>query len=238
VRELNKKVNKQLKKNLGVPKIRLIDYSNFKDTNSIFKMATKRKNRRICCVVGCHRREGDKDITFYRFPSKNSDQKSKWLMAIKRINTDGTPWFPTDSSRICSEHFITGKKSCECDSPGYIPTIFPTNHKKPALTSDVERFNRRQKRKASLPDEEYVHVIPTKEEFSSQTEFCSWECTVPLFVFSRESPREASSQCCLPLAQDKSVQTNKCTGQALKSSSCQSKFSPLILNSDSEYRVR
>ncbi len=116
--------------------------------------------------------------------------------------------------------FWGGKRRQESDCPSYIPTIFPTNHSKPALASDTERFNRRLKHKAFMPEEKIV----ANQDISSKTDFCILECTVPLFAFSRESPNEASSQCCLPLVQvqERSVQTSKCFWKnwVIKAKSC------------------
>ena len=58
-----------------------------------------------CCAFGCKNRHGKPGTKFYRFPT-DPDLKAKWLAVIKREK-----WEPTEYSRICSEHFITGKSA-------------------------------------------------------------------------------------------------------------------------------
>ncbi|MED6278012.1 hypothetical protein CHARACLAT_019373 [Characodon lateralis] len=56
-----------------------------------------------CCVaVGCSNRSDRKDLSFYRFP-KDPERRTLWVEAVSRLN-----WSPTDYSRICSKHFISG----------------------------------------------------------------------------------------------------------------------------------
>lgn len=40
-------------------------------------------------------------------------------------SADGSPWYPKPNDRICSAHFIGGKKADEQDSPSYVPRLFP-----------------------------------------------------------------------------------------------------------------
>uniref|UniRef100_A0A3B5MKN2 THAP-type domain-containing protein n=1 Tax=Xiphophorus couchianus TaxID=32473 RepID=A0A3B5MKN2_9TELE len=57
-----------------------------------------------CCVaVGCCNRSDRKDLSFYRFP-KDPERRTLWVQAVCRRN-----WNPTDYSRICSKHFISGR---------------------------------------------------------------------------------------------------------------------------------
>lgn len=46
-------------------------------------------------------------------------------LLIIYYSVDGSPWYPKPDDKICSEHFIGGKKSDAQASPSYIPTIFP-----------------------------------------------------------------------------------------------------------------
>ena len=103
----------------------------------------KFKGGRVCSAVGCHVSQGKDDASFFKIKNKrHPDRSEKWIRAISRDNPDGTPWQPSDFSVICSNHFISGQPSIVTSSPDYIPTIFPTNHRRPATKQDVERLDR------------------------------------------------------------------------------------------------
>ncbi|KAJ8979720.1 hypothetical protein NQ317_015544 [Molorchus minor] len=73
-------------------------------------------------------------------------------------------WTPTDNSRICSAHFIGGKKSEDQHSESYNPMIFPNIHKK--KISSPSRPKRLLKRReiAALKSVEIQHE---EEDFST-----------------------------------------------------------------------
>lgn len=72
-----------------------------------------------CAAIGCSNNKALKRrLTFYYFPKKTS-RRQEWAAAMKRKN-----WSPTDHSRLCSEHFISGMKSNNPLSPDYIPSLF------------------------------------------------------------------------------------------------------------------
>ena len=57
-----------------------------------------------CCVaVGCSNRKNRERVSFYRFPTEN-ERRQRWIAAVKRDN-----WLPTEHSRLCSQHFVSGK---------------------------------------------------------------------------------------------------------------------------------
>ena len=57
-----------------------------------------------CCVVGCTNYVGKKPgLRFYSFPS-DTQRREKWVAAVRRKD-----WQPSKYTRICNEHFITGK---------------------------------------------------------------------------------------------------------------------------------
>jgi len=83
---------------------------------------------RSCVAVGCtnHQLMG-KDISFHIFPNKTRKKEKweKWVLAMKRINADGTPWYPgSNYVYVCSEHFQTGRPSADPDHPNYVQNIF------------------------------------------------------------------------------------------------------------------
>jgi hypothetical protein len=56
-----------------------------------------------CIACGCANRQGKPGLKFFRFP-KEKERRSQWIAAVKREN-----WCPSEYSRLCSAHFITGK---------------------------------------------------------------------------------------------------------------------------------
>ena len=103
----------------------------------------KYKSGRNCAVVGCNSRQGRDETKFFHVVRKQYPlQGEAWVTAIARINPDGTPWQPSRFSLICGHHFIQGKPSTIVDSPDYIPTIFPTGHRKEATPNDIDRLER------------------------------------------------------------------------------------------------
>ncbi|XP_072948374.1 uncharacterized protein [Epargyreus clarus] len=83
----------------------------------------------ICCVEGCKNTYMVSECEFYKFPiAKNIKRRKLWIAAINMKNADGLPWYPLPHHRICSDHFVGGKKSENENSPSYIPTIFPVRH--------------------------------------------------------------------------------------------------------------
>ncbi|XP_066263592.1 uncharacterized protein [Branchiostoma lanceolatum] len=95
-----------------------------------------------CAAVGCHNRKNTGcPESFYRFP-RDEPRRGRWIAAVKRED-----WLPTDSSRLCSTHFISGKKSDDTLSPDYVPSLFayvssPVKRKR---NRDFEIFQQRQK---------------------------------------------------------------------------------------------
>ena len=101
-----------------------------------------------CCVVGC-RSNSLRDagwFSFHKFPKQNKDQAEAWSRAIKRVDARGNPWSPSPYSVICCHHFFKGKASHEKNHPGYIPSIFPTDHVPSKTDVDMRRFVRARRR--------------------------------------------------------------------------------------------
>ncbi len=113
---------------------------------------TRRKSGGLyCSVVNCHRNtKADNDkVRFFKFPANNPEKRQLWIQALKRVNPDGSPWQPTASSRVCSDHFISGNHSPTRTDPDYKPTKFPTSHVRAKSASDIQRFERPQARSFS-----------------------------------------------------------------------------------------
>ena len=76
-----------------------------------------------CAVVGCHNRHSKQcGLQFYRFPT-DKDLHCLWIAFISRRNPDGSTWQPGSGDRVCSDHFISRKKSDLPGSPDFVPSI-------------------------------------------------------------------------------------------------------------------
>jgi hypothetical protein len=116
-----------------------------------------------CSVVGCHNRKGRDSVRFYSFPGRNKEQKLLWIAAVKRVNPDGSPWIPSQSATVCEDHFLKKKPSPTNTDPDYVPSIFPTNHKKAATEADAKRNERQLKRKEKKKTEKENTDEPPQE---------------------------------------------------------------------------
>ena len=57
----------------------------------------------MCCAIGCsNEKVKGSEKGFFRIPTE-PDRRWQWIAAINRKN-----WTPTEYTRICSDHFITG----------------------------------------------------------------------------------------------------------------------------------
>ncbi|XP_060776626.1 peroxynitrite isomerase THAP4-like [Neoarius graeffei] len=92
-----------------------------------------------CCAVGCHNRQGQRaGLSFYRFPT-DPDKRAKWIAAVKRHD-----WEPTEYSRLCSDHLISGCSN-KADGKGEkksfyrIPAVIETQANQGAFCQETER---------------------------------------------------------------------------------------------------
>ncbi|XP_060755369.1 peroxynitrite isomerase THAP4-like isoform X1 [Neoarius graeffei] len=104
-----------------------------------------------CCAVGCHNRQGQHaGRSFYRFPT-DPDKRAKWIAAVNRQD-----WEPTEYSRLCSDHFISGARSNHPLSPDFVPSVFQhtSSPVKRKGQQSLESFQRRQAMKSRKREEE------------------------------------------------------------------------------------
>ncbi|KAG5832698.1 hypothetical protein ANANG_G00293900 [Anguilla anguilla] len=95
----------------------------------------------ICAAVGCRmKQQSEPNVMFYAFP-RDTRRKKRWVYALKR-----EWWTPTASSRVCSVHFISGRRSDDPESPDYVPSWFAhtTTAEKERLMAAMRRYRRRQ----------------------------------------------------------------------------------------------
>ena len=123
-----------------------------------------------CCAIGCTNRHfPGTEKHFFHIPT-NEDQRIKWIAAINRKN-----WTPTEGTRLCSDHFTSGKHYYKCNSrgfsyvgwfskdprhPDYVPSVFsfslPTDS-----SSKLARLARAQKRNKNdnMPVKKHKELI-------------------------------------------------------------------------------
>ena len=105
-----------------------------------------------CAVIGCYNRQR-KGVNrgFYRIP-KDPERRWRWLAFINRRSENGKPWIPGNGDRICSDHFISRKKSDIPTNPDYIPSISVEEVRRNGLA--CARFERAQRRDKQKRDKE------------------------------------------------------------------------------------
>ena len=131
-----------------------------------------------CCAIGCtNRHYKGCGVSFYRFPV-DSSRRGSWVAAVKRKN-----WQPTEHSWLCSEHFISGKKSDDPLSPDFVPTVF--NY----MQSPEKRRGKRQLQRY----EQRIHSKKRRLEYSqgnvSATALPETSCSSPVM-----QPNEVATQ--------------------------------------------
>ena len=119
----------------------------------------------ICAVVDCHNRHcKDNLISFYCFPT-DADRHRKWISFVSRQNGDGTAWKLGDGDRVCSEHFVSKKKSDLPNSPDYVPSVYhETIAKKLSRTASVSSLAHFERAKQCSATHEIEQLAKEKEE--------------------------------------------------------------------------
>ena len=141
------------------------------------RQSSKVAGGKYCCVVNCQRNyKADKDVvSFFSFPKRNPEQREKWIQAVRRINADGSPWVPSQHSKICSEHFVSGWWSPSRNDPDYAPSIFATKHVSAKSEKDVERFQRvrsRSQSRKSVEENSEQFAVDFEEDQAEDTTLC------------------------------------------------------------------
>ena len=99
-----------------------------------------------CAAVNCHncqKRDQPRGIQFYRFPAA-PERRHRWLVRVNRREPTGNLWKPGSSARLCSAHFVSGKKSDDPNDVDFVPSVFPTGHVRER--HDAERAERMRRR--------------------------------------------------------------------------------------------
>ena len=100
----------------------------------------------FCCAPGCsNSRKTRGDLNFYRIP-KDVNRRRVWLKRIRRKN-----FSPTVNTRLCSEHFIGGRKSDDLNSVSYNPSVFKHSHDKSKLSRSTQSSLRTTRESKATP---------------------------------------------------------------------------------------
>ncbi|XP_020787669.2 uncharacterized protein LOC110166720 isoform X2 [Boleophthalmus pectinirostris] len=97
-----------------------------------------RVTMRSCCVVNCTNRS-ENGWRMFNIPRGRhpfaQNRRRLWLEAVKRADwgSSGT----AGGVSVCAAHFISGEPSMDCNSPDFVPSVFPAK---------VTRIRRRQKK--------------------------------------------------------------------------------------------
>ncbi|XP_050418350.2 uncharacterized protein LOC126831741 [Patella vulgata] len=94
-----------------------------------------------CSAYGCHNRQYQErsEVSFYRFPA-NETRRQLWINNVKTAARDEKwSWNPTRYSRLCSAHFISGKKNDSPSSLDYVPSVFVCSSKSPVKSKKRKR---------------------------------------------------------------------------------------------------
>ena len=120
-----------------------------------------------CAVVGCHNRQSKRcEQSFYRFP-KDKDRRRLWMAFISRRNPDGSPWQPGSGDRVCSDHFVSRKKSDLPSSPDFVPSVRSVESDLPGcstLNEDSYRRFERARNRARLQEQHSKAVEKNRQE--------------------------------------------------------------------------
>ena len=65
-------------------------------------------------------------------------------MFVSRRNLDGLSWEPGERDHICSQHFVTERRSETSSDPDYVPSVYPQSN---GSISSVARFQRAQRQR-------------------------------------------------------------------------------------------
>ncbi|XP_067935461.1 uncharacterized protein [Watersipora subatra] len=127
-----------------------------------------------CVVPGCYNAsKKDPHLKFHRFPW-NQERCKQWIMSIGRKDNHSINLFkPNHNHRVCSAHFVDGKKS----EAHPIPTIFslklkPTKTRAPNKLSQVKDAARtaEEKAKFTAPEPISFEEVFTNESVRSTTQ--------------------------------------------------------------------
>ena len=118
---------------------------------------------------------------------------------MRRMNPDGTPWYPSTGGRICSVYFVEGKNDIPTH-PAYIPTLFMSSKPNCSKSGDADldysmdesmrRFARRQDRKrlqesrAQLEESDENKLDTFRKNFAEEHNYAALASIERMWVMS------------------------------------------------------
>ncbi|XP_046367373.2 uncharacterized protein LOC124142768 [Haliotis rufescens] len=109
-----------------------------------------------CCVPGCKNRfNKGSSREFYRIPC-DLETRTKWTLAI----FEDANLTPSNYSRICGDHFITGMRSTDPTHPDHVPSLFPTTttQEHQLLKDQYTLFRKKQEKSLSAASND-LHAV-------------------------------------------------------------------------------
>ena len=99
--------------------------------------------------------------------SADPSQRDAWVRAVRREN-----WTPSEHSRICQLHFISGKLSPFPNNPGYVPSKFSFTESTSSRQRDnVSRYERLQAHRRKRQTEPRIESAEEVEVDSNEPEY-------------------------------------------------------------------
>nr|XP_047129323.1 uncharacterized protein LOC124809319 [Hydra vulgaris] len=150
----------------------------------------------VCCAFGCSNRRSTQNegLSFYRIPTMETERKSelrlRWIAAIRREKWSETA---IKSARICSAHFVTGKKSNDSLHVDYVPSVF-LFHKIAERRSkaSVERYRRCLQRGSNKQKNNVTNYNTKKPVNVNNCENVLSESSSSELTFDCQEPNEKS----------------------------------------------
>ncbi|XP_060880446.1 uncharacterized protein LOC132952235 isoform X2 [Metopolophium dirhodum] len=156
-----------LNNNNIVPTLYLLshEYTKFarkrkRSVNDNYSIKNNTTEFEYCIIQGCDKtflKDGKKTL-FFKFPMQNKNMLKKWVDSIGLTN-----WQPTDTDRICSDHFENDDVLMTNDIYGLnndaVPSIKPQNS---FVISSEDNYDRKH---ASTVNSRYIDIIFNNLEF-------------------------------------------------------------------------
>ena len=110
-----------------------------------------------CCVTGRSKRFDKEDSFDFHIFSKTEPRTTLWKNAFRRKDPiTGGDWEPPSHPSLCTQHFISGRKSDDPNHPDYVPSINLgyDNTSSSSSSAAMDRYDRAARRSNAREQEE------------------------------------------------------------------------------------